>query len=124
MTQPAERMDSWWNPIRVRRMLENYASLCELLDDYGSPSGWLSDGHGGGGSHPAWANMVEIRTDLDRAIDALPPRLRSIANRRWRRCYDQSELAEQYRISQPRICQLLSDAADLVEDTLVRGVMR
>lgn len=96
-----EKISSWWTPERVAFALGNYVEV----------------------SQACTLEAVEAMVDIDRAIAQLTPRLRAIADRYWRRDYDQSEIAREEKASQQRVSALAQDARREITDFLCRGVV-
>jgi len=117
-------VESWWTPRRVSALLHLYRAIAETLVDYGSPSVWNTDGvFGPGDTEPSWAHLSGIKADLDRAIEGLRPRLRSVADRYWRHCYSQDEIGHRDRLSQQRVGRLVEEAKDAIIGTLCQSAI-
>lgn len=97
-----EKISSWWTHQRVRRALRNYGELLQHA------------------VYEFWAKEDVI--DLDAAIERLTPRLRSIADRYWRRDYSQDEIGKEERISRRRAGQLAEAAEEEISEFLCRGL--
>lgn len=97
------RLESWWRPETVYHALRNYRTIEDAAQ--------LS------------LNAVEARVDIDRAIELLPSRLRTVADHRFRREFSQDEIARKLRLSQQHVSTLCDRATEKIQEILCCGVV-
>ena len=97
------RLESWWRPETVYHALRNYRSLEEAAQ--------------------LILTAVEARVDIDRAIELLPPRLRTVADHCFRQEFSQDEIARKLRVSQRHVSTLCDSATAKIQEILCCGVL-
>ncbi len=125
-------MDNWWTPELVDEFLGRYCKIYSIVHNYyGSGIDCPDAERPRGGTNkkgmhrPApLVDAIAILIDLDRAINSLPRRDRTVAHLYWRRTRGEVEIGLRVGVSQPRISRILSRSRGNILDFLLEGVIK
>ena len=111
-------VENWWTPTRVRAMLQRYPTLCQALDGLRATCLQPYESHTSPPSEARFADALQRKADLDRAIASLPPRLRRVAEVYWQQEGDAVNIAHEERITERHSWRLVADAEEALTEKL------
>lgn len=119
---PDRPIQNWWTPERVRVMLSRYGLLAEAIDGLRAQDFLPYESFGSPPGEATFGFAVQTKADLDRAIAALDPRLRRVAELRWQQQWDPLEVGDEVGVRERKAWYLVADARDEITKKLCEAV--